>query len=361
MKACNGAGLSSHDSSNGVLIDNSGPIPGLVVVGGTWSSRKDTVISNENAFNVKLVKDDQLRLGDIYIVKLTACNAALLCNTAYNEEVLLDYSPPHIGGFMPPLNWEVIPGTTNSIIFHLTWYRFSDVESEIRSYFISKVCDYTRADIIGAYQVKPDQQDPGDMQHTTINIDTTNKLPEKLVFIICAENHAGLLSSRSKITTDVKHSCVAEYCNNDCTCGQKCKADSKSKCNIKTDNNGMFSISVKLIVPTPDIETKYYTTVRAINNIGLQTELSSDGFVIDDIAPIAGIVYNTEHHRDAIYQSNNQPVQFFWHCFDDERSFIDSYNVGCIVNVKGSLVNNSFSFQKFDIHDHIVYDGNLNQ
>ncbi|CAC5398098.1 unnamed protein product [Mytilus coruscus] len=518
----------------------------------------DTILSNENTFTVKLVKDDQLRLGDVYVVKVTACNAALLCNTSYSSDFLLDYSPPQIGGFMPPLNWEVIPGTFKSIRFHLTWYGFSDVESDIKLFYISIGYDYGRADIINAFKVKPNQQDPRGMQSTTLDIDSPNKLRERLVFTIWAENNAGLLSSQSKITTDVvsfnrnftkgnlfiqKHSCVAEYCNNDCTCavvGQKCKADSKSQCNIKTDNNGIFSIGLKLIVPTPDIGvlgssscllskwtenlnesiwrfeytfgiqneqpgegvfnlasenpwrdvgketkaihclspsnqlkhkanyvayvrawysftiykifhsepvqvdhtspdihkryfvidsisnckkdvdyilstdsllscwdgvfyddesgvmnfmvslgtspyaddimcmhdvgnetrvawngiqyepgTRYYTTVRAINNIGLQTELSSDGFVIDDIAPIVGIVYNTRHHTDAIYQSNNQPVQFSWHGFEDEHSFIDSYYVGFIVNGKGQMANVSFSFQMLGIHDHTVYDGTL--
>jgi hypothetical protein len=28
--------------------------------------------------------------------------------------------------------------------------------------------------------------------------------------------------------------------------------------------------------------TRYYPTVRAVNAIGLQTEVSSDGFVLDD-------------------------------------------------------------------------------
>ena len=231
----------------------------------------DTVISNENVFTVKLENDDRLRLGDIYIVKVTACNAALLCNTANSEEVLLDYSPPQIGGFMPPLNWEVIPGTTNSIKFNLTWYGFSDVESGIRSYYISIGYDYSRADIIEAYKFNPDQQDPGGIQNTTINLDTTNKFPEKLVFTIWAENYAGISSSQSKITTDVisfnrnhtkgnlviqKHSCVAEYCNNDCTCavvGHKCKTDSQSMCNSKPDNNDESSDRVRIIVSNTDI------------------------------------------------------------------------------------------------------------
>ncbi|XP_052073992.1 uncharacterized protein LOC127711868, partial [Mytilus californianus] len=551
MKACNGARLCSHGSSNGVIIDNSAPIPGLVVVGepgihsryqsdnsslhATWigfedpqsgidhfevyigtrpllcdimnrwnvslssafvksqlelrndvpifeddrspivrttitiSSKldshipmSDTVISNENVFTVKLVKDNQLRLGDIYVIKVTACNAALLCSTAHSEEVLLDYSPPQIGGFMPPLSWEVIHGASNFIRFDLSWYGFSDVESTIKTYYISIGYDYNGKDIVGAYKVKPAHQDEGRMQHTTIHIDTTNNLPEKIVFTIWAENYAGISSSQSKITTDVvsfnrnytkgnlviqKHSCVAEYCNKDCTCavvGQKCKTASKPECNIKTDNNGKSSDRVRIIVPNTDIGivgsssclrsewteilnetiwrfeytfgiqdseagngifvvlnenpwqdvgketkaihsddivrmhdvghktredwtglsfepgTRYYTTVRAINKIGLQTELSSDGFVIDDIAPIAGIVYNTGHHSDIIYQSINQTVQFSWHGFEDEHSFIDSYYVGFIVNGKGPMANDSVSFQKLDIHDHIVYDGKLN-
>ncbi|XP_076106390.1 uncharacterized protein LOC143075038 [Mytilus galloprovincialis] len=519
----------------------------------------DTVISNENTFTVQLLKDNKLRLGDVYEVKVTACNAALLCSTSYSSDVLLDYSPPRVGGFMPPLNWEVMSGITNSIRFNLTWYGFSDVESEIRSYYISIGYDYSSTDIIGAYKVKPNQQDPGAMQRTTIDIDSTIKLREKLVFTIWAENYAGLLSSQSKITTDVtsfnrnytkgnlviqKHSCVAEYCNNDCTCavvGHKCKTDSQSMCNSKPDNNDESSDRVRIIVPNTDIGisgsssclksewtdnlnetiwrfeytfgiqnekpgtgifdianenpwrdvgketeaifclspqkklshqtsyvayvkawysftsnkifqsepvqvdhtppdihkryfiidsisnceedadyilsthsvlscwdgvfyddesgimnlmvslgtspyaddivrmhdvghktradwtglslepgTRYFTTVRAINKIGLQTELSSDGFAIDDIAPMAGIVYNTGHHSDAIYQSNNQLVQFSWHGFEDEHSFVDSYYIGFIVNGKGPLANESSSFQKLDIHDHKVYDGNLN-
>ncbi|VDI52034.1 Hypothetical predicted protein, partial [Mytilus galloprovincialis] len=230
----------------------------------------DTVISNENTFTVKLLKDDQLRLGDVYVVKVTACNAALLCITSYSSDVLLDYSPPQVGGFMPPLNWELIPGTTNSIRFNLTWYGFSDVESGIRSYYISIGYDYSRADLIDAYKVKPNQQDPEGTQRTTIDIDSTNKLHEKLVFTIWAENYAGLLSSQSKITTDVvsfnrnftkgnlviqKHSCVAEYCNNDCTCavvGQKCKTDLQSMCNSKPDKNGKSANMVRIIVPNTD-------------------------------------------------------------------------------------------------------------
>ena len=69
--------------------------------------------------------------------------------------------------------------------------------------------------------------------------------------------------------------------------------------------------------------TRYYTTVRAVNSIGLQTEVSSDGFVLDDSPPVVGVVYNTGHHNDVKYQSAFNPVQFSWHGFDDEHSFID--------------------------------------
>ena len=54
--------------------------------------------------------------------------------------------------------------------------------------------------------------------------------------------------------------------------------------------------------------TRYYATVRAVNLIGLQTEVISDGFVFDDSPPVVGVVYNTGHHNDVICQSAFDPV-----------------------------------------------------
>ena len=105
--------------------------------------------------------------------------------------------------------------------------------------------------------------------------------------------------------------------------------------------------------------TRYYTTVRAVNSIGLQTEVSSDGFVLDDSPPVVGVVYNTGHHNDVIYQSAFNPVQFSWHGFDDEHSFIDSYSIAYVVNDEKALENKSMVFTDIGLFNSVLYTGQI--
>jgi hypothetical protein len=59
-------------------------------------------------------------------VQVTACNAASLCKTALSDEILIDYTPPQLGGFMPPLQYEVQNGGQNQLLVRqnhfLYWY-----------------------------------------------------------------------------------------------------------------------------------------------------------------------------------------------------------------------------------------------
>ena len=105
--------------------------------------------------------------------------------------------------------------------------------------------------------------------------------------------------------------------------------------------------------------TRYYTTVRALNSIGLQTEVSSDGFVLDDSPPVVGVVYNTGHHNDVTYQSAFNPVQFSWHGFDDEHSFIDSYSIAYAVNDEQLSENESMVFTDIGLSNSILYTGQV--
>ena len=105
--------------------------------------------------------------------------------------------------------------------------------------------------------------------------------------------------------------------------------------------------------------TRYYITVRAVNSIGLQTEVSSDGFVLDDSPPVVGVVYNTGHHNDVIYQSAFSPVQFSWHGFDDEHSFIDSYSIAYVVNDEKPLENESMVFTDIGLSNSVLYTGQI--
>jgi len=71
--------------------------------------------------------------------------------------------------------------------------------------------------------------------------------------------------------------------------------------------------------------TKYYFSVTAFNSLGLQTFLSSDGFIVDTDIPIAGVVFNTDRHVNAAYQSSNDTFSLSWHGFIDRCSGIHKY------------------------------------
>ena len=72
---------------------------------------------------------------------------------------------------------------------------------------------------------------------------------------------------------------------------------------------------------------QYYFTVVAYNNVGLHTTLTSDGFVVDNEPPVAGVVFNTDRHTDSSYQTSNTTFSLSWHGFVDHHSGIKSYYV----------------------------------
>ncbi|XP_036362221.1 uncharacterized protein LOC115216576 [Octopus sinensis] len=73
--------------------------------------------------------------------------------------------------------------------------------------------------------------------------------------------------------------------------------------------------------------SNYYFTVVAVNNLGLFVSLSSDGFVFDDIPPLAGIVYNTEIYRSSHHQNLQKSFGISWHGFEDAHSAVQEYVV----------------------------------
>lgn len=89
--------------------------------------------------------------------------------------------------------------------------------------------------------------------------------------------------------------------------------------------------------------TRYYATVSAYNSVGLQTTLSSDGFVVDMDKPIAGVVFNTEKHTDTTYQSSDSTFGISWHGFIDHFSGIKSYLVAIVSDSQSSVENVSFT------------------
>ena len=105
------------------------------------------ILSNEIQVAVHLSKSVILRQGDVYKVRVTACNAASLCKTALSDEILIDYTPPQLGGFMPPLQYEVQDGRQKQLLLNLTWYGFVDSESDIQSYYVTVGYTYSESAI----------------------------------------------------------------------------------------------------------------------------------------------------------------------------------------------------------------------
>ena len=209
---------------------------------------QEMILSNENQVAVHLSKSDILRQGDIYKVRVTACNAASLCKTSLSDEILIDYTPPRLGGFMPPLQYDVQNGGQKQLLLNLTWYGFVDSESDIRSYYVTVGYTYSGSELIDSYQIVPNTTSANNAQQSLVSVNVPKSLPDTLVLTIWAENNAGLYTTGAKVTTTVlstnkdrlkgdliiqKHSCTSDFCNNDCTCaaiGKQCKVVGNTNC-----------------------------------------------------------------------------------------------------------------------------------
>ena len=103
--------------------------------------------------------------------------------------------------------------------------------------------------------------------------------------------------------------------------------------------------------------TKYYTNVVAVNTIGLKTEFSSDGFLLDTKPPTEGVLFNTKHHSNKIYQSTDEPIFFSWHGFDDKHSFISHFLIAFEVNNISKNSSDSLAFINAGDNIYFPYPG----
>ena len=194
-------------------------------------------LGNENHITVKMEENELLKNGDRYTATVTACNAAGLCSSSTSEDLLIDSTPPHMGGFKPPLTWK---NSQNQSSVLVTWYGFSDVESGIDQYFITASKDYSGFELTNGVIVVNTSH--ATEQNVTMKLNKPVTEGENLILSIWATNMAGLRSDIGKVTMSAiktdssglrgtlklqKHSCISHYCNNDCTCavvGKKCES-----------------------------------------------------------------------------------------------------------------------------------------
>ena len=185
------------------------------------------LVGDVNHTVISLSSGEQLKDGNRYVAKVDACNAAGLCTSAQSEELLIDSSPPEIGGFVEPLSWQNVG---QGSLVSLSWQGFDDAHSGIQSYHIMISSSYNGNDISGRVLTVA-HNGSADVQEYTASL-SGKIIPYSMIYLtIWAENAAGLLSDTAKVGVfalksgheqgrlDIeKHSCDYHYCNLDCTC-----------------------------------------------------------------------------------------------------------------------------------------------
>ena len=211
-----------------------------------------------------------LHNGDKYKAIVTCCNAAGLCSTIESDYLLIDSTPPHVGGFKTPMTWRNFQsdGNLTASEINLTWYGFYDHESGIKRFYVGIGSTYTGNEFTnGLVEIETDGVQK-DFNNSFILPDIL--WDEEVVVSIVAENNAGLMSSVARVTLLAlyltpkvpvenahgvleieKHSCDLHFCNKDCTCaviGKVCmEVETNLTCNdITTTSESPFSVSLRV-------------------------------------------------------------------------------------------------------------------
>ncbi|XP_069134181.1 uncharacterized protein [Argopecten irradians] len=218
-------------------------------------------LPNINELRISLPNKDWLRPGDTYIARVTACNEAGLCISETSNSLLIDPTPPHLGGITEPMTWYSVTTSGKSVsAMEITLSGFIDVESRVKLYHVTVGKTYSGSELSnGVLSFTPSDKDTETIQ---VVLNDSIRPGQLLIITVWAENHAGLKSSVGKVTVTVissnnidmngeleilKHSCDVHYCNKDCTCAvveQKCHdVGIHTECKI---NNQTSSLSMDI-------------------------------------------------------------------------------------------------------------------
>ena len=249
---CSRQGISVHTDNSLLHVswefdDQESPIIKYILTLKTYHESNVSLEIKEIAAETSQIltfhKDNRLKNGDVYTLSVTACNQAGLCATAHSNDLLIDSTPPQLGGFKIPMTWENEQSGNTQI--NLTWYGFSDVESNIDEYQLMISRYYDGFELSGGIK----HLRPGNISEEFGSILLSDKLynGEFIILSIRAINGVGLVTKWSKLTVIVissdhkeyhgfldiqRHSCDVHYCNNDCTCaiiGKTCEPSETTK------------------------------------------------------------------------------------------------------------------------------------
>ncbi|XP_078585869.1 uncharacterized protein LOC144867679 [Branchiostoma floridae x Branchiostoma japonicum] len=325
VRAYNKAGLWAERSSNGFIVDNSPPsvvtdpkidstagsvITGTQVWRGTLRATWDFV-DHESPLQYHIVSlythhqsdltTEPVRLpgdadshtfsnltlhdGDTYYVKVTACNAAMLCTTRESAGQMVDSSPPTVGTFAVatdhvvdlgrPVDGEMTYWQTDGSIgphLRLAWLGFVDPHSGVDHYLIAVGTSYSGTDLTPAGPIR--------INHTTTNGSSTegqvhlgtvpvgrDLMPGERIYVsLWAVNAVGLNGDVAHATfetvpsnprsgvLDLVRRCLGQSCQGHCTCApgnQKCQPTGMT-CNVVT---GYSQYALVEVFDTMNLET----------------------------------------------------------------------------------------------------------
>ena len=191
--------------------------------------------------------NNRLRNGDVYYLSVTACNQADLCSTAHSNDLLIDSTPPQLGGFTIPMTWEnVQSGNTIKARVNISWSGFTDAESLISEYHLMISRSYEGSEMSeGIKRFVPTTK--SEEQSVSLLLSEQLFNGEHISMSIRAENGVGLTTEFSKLTVTVlisnqarntgnlqvqRHSCDVHYRTNVCTCtiiGRTCEGSKTTK------------------------------------------------------------------------------------------------------------------------------------
>lgn len=219
---------------------------------------KNKEIGSQTHITITSPNSTFLRDGDSYVAKITSCNGAGLCITAKSAKLLVDSSPPSLGGFMNPMSWH---NTENVTMVSLAWYGFTDIESGVQKYLISVSESYSGDELSnGLISVEHSNN-----FQQTLSLNLSKKLDSNdiIVLTVAGINKVGLQSAVGKVSVILvpnnsnktrgflalqRYSCVSHYCSNDCTCaviGKKCINKINAQCTeLQNVTKTMLNISV---------------------------------------------------------------------------------------------------------------------
>ena len=307
-------------------------------------------LGNQNELTINLDSHNWLQNGDTYQAIITSCNAADLCTTAESDDLLVDSTPPYLGGFKYPLTWQNYVDDNENVVssVNLSWYGFYDQESGIRCFYVGVGKSFTGNELSnGLVEVTSDNN-----MLTEYNASFTLNEPlfgdEKIVISIMAENEAGLLSPLARLTvvsltttplsniknsTGIfeieKHSCDIHFCDKVCTCAVVDKpctdVDTNLSCYDFTGNSENLH-NISLLV--------YGGTVNAPTNITTSSScLSAHWYVVSGglnikryewSIGVKGMPYG-EGVFDLMQENpwvDNEKIDSFVHCLPFNRSLI---------------------------------------